>query len=535
MKKLFSLLFVTILVLGGCSSKDDTFVQGLSMQVESLDVAQASAGQTFILLADTFAGLEKVDGDADLQNGVATSYDVSSDGLTYTFHLRDDVKWVDNTGTEVGTLTANDYEYSFKRMVDPNTASVYSYIYEIIENATDISNGNKEPDSLGVTAIDDYTLEVKLDHVAPYFPSMLTFGSFFAASKEAIETYGDDYGTSAETTWYSGPYYITEYDPTYSIKVTKNPLYYDADNVQVDNIEYRLVEDSMAGLNAFDTGELDYTVLTTDEEISEAKDKYDVLDNMKGTYYLVANYQESSKTSNETLRHALSYGLDRDKLTSIAFGDLNKPVEYIIPNDVTPGAYDGLEYRDIAGNSLITYDADKANELFDSYMEEMGYNDRSQIEVTLLANSDLGETMPEAIQASYKQNFGITVDVITQPYEQFSETSKSGGFDIMLANWGADYADPSTYMGIWQSSQVGGQNKAFYASSKFDNLYEAADQIQDPEARFEAFAKCEKLLVDEAIATPFYQNNSPYVISDGYTMPTHLFFKISHEYMTYNE
>lgn len=536
MKKVISVIVMLLVVLSGCGNSQDRFVQGVSMPIETLDEAQASGGQTFILMADVFAGLEKVDGQNNLQNGVATSVDVSPDGLTYTFHLRDDVKWVDSSGKEVGNLTAHDFEYSYKRMVDPATGSVYSYIFEIIDNAIEIENGEIDPSKLAVTALDDYTLEIKLDHVAPYFTSMLAFGSFFPASQEAVEKYGDDYGTSAETTWYSGPYYVTEYDPTYSVVIQKNELYYDHDNVTVPSIEYRITEDSSASQNAFDTGELDYTELTNVDELDVAKSEGETInENMKGTYYVVMNMQDSAVTSNPDLRKALAYGFDRNQIVNMVYGDMKEPVEYIIPYGVTPSSYDGLEYRDYAGDSLITYDQQKANQYFDKYMDEMGYTDRSQIELTLLANSDMGDSEPEVIQAFYDQTYGITIDVVSQPYKQFSETAKSGGFDIQIANWGADYGDPSTYMGIWQSSQVGGQNKAFYADPEFDQQYKKADSIQDPEQRFEAFSKLEKMLVDNNVVIPYYQNSSPYLITDGYTYPHHLFLKISHEYMTYTE
>ncbi len=534
MKFISSLLFLLVL-LGGCGANTDSFIQGVSMPMETLDEAQAAAGQTLLLMADVFAGLEKVDGDNNLQPGVAKSFDVSDDGLTYTFYLRDDVSWVDNEGNVQGTLTANDFEYSYKRMVDPNTSSVYSYIFEIVENASDINTGKKDPSTLGVTAIDDYTLEIRLDHVAPYFESMLAFGSFFPASQAAVEKYGDDYGTSAETTWYSGAYYVTSYDPTYSVTLQKNPEYYDADNVQIENIEYRVSTDSTASVNAFDNGELDYTILTTDEELEVASKNNDIHENMKGTYYMVMNMQENAKTSNETLRHALAYGFDRESIVSIVYGDLNEPVEYIIPYGVTPSSYDGLEYRTVAGDSLITYDKERADTLFDEYMDEQGFTDRSQIELTLLANSALGSNEPEAIQAFYKQTFGITINIVTQPYEQFTESARSGAFDLQIANWGADYGDPSTYLGIWQSSQIGGQNKAFYANDEYDKLYAKADAIQDPQTRFEQFSILEKMLVDEAIAVPYYQNNSPYLITEGFNLPHHLFLKISHEYLTYDE
>lgn len=538
MRKLVVSIFTLLLVLAGCSSSSDSFVYLVNKSIETMDPVDASYSQTFQLFANIYLGPEQINGDDKLVMGGAKSVDVSDDGLTYTINLRDDVKWVDNTGAEMGTVTASDYVNGYRRMVDPAEASIFSYIFEIIDNATEIINGDMSPEDLAVKAVDDYTLEIKLDHVAPYFESMLAFGSFAPQPQAAIEEYGDDYGTSAETTWYNGAYYVTEYDPDYVVSLEKNPLYINADNVQIENLDFRLNEDSTSRYNAFLNGEADYAEIQTPEDYEQGKTDGVVNDKMTSySYYAVLNARDEAVTSNENLRKALAYGFDREMIVEGVYGNINQPIEYIIPKDLTTAAYDGIDYHDYSSDSLITYDKDKADQYFDKYMDDMGYTDRSQIEITLLASADASgnSKFAEVVQSSYLQSFGITVNITVQPFEQFVESKKSGAFDMYLQSWGPDYADPSTYLGLWQSSQIGSQNYSGYNNPEYDELYAKAVNESDPDKRFTEFAELEKMIVDDGVAIPFYQLNSPYALTEGYTMPFDSFGQISNEYVTRSE
>lgn len=538
MKKLVIALLSFILVLSGCSSSNDAFVTAVIKPLESLDTVDSSYAQTFQLFADIFIGAKQIDNNGELAPGGAESVEVSTDGLTYTLHLRQDGVWVDNTGTEQAPVVAGDYVTAYQRMVDPSLAPVYSYIFEPVLNATEITEGSKDISELGVTAVDDYTLEIKLAQVTPYFESMLAFGSFSPVATGAVEQYGEEYGTSAETTWYNGPYYVTEFDPDYETTLVKNPSFFDADKVQVENITYRLNDDSASRYNAVLNGELDYVTIESTEDYTDALEKGLINDNLTAySYYAILNQDDSAVTSNENLRKALAYGFDRDTLQKAAYGEINETIEYIIPSGFTNAAYDGVDYHDYSSDSLITYDPDKANEYFDAYMEDMGYTDRSEIHLDYVAEADSsgGNKLADSVQSHYGQEFGISVDLTVQPFEQFNETRKNGGFDMIIKRWGPDYADPSTYLALWQTNQIGSQNSARFANDKYDSLYKDANAEKDVDTRFEEFAELEEMLVDNAVLIPFYQENQPYIITDGYEMPQHLFFKISHEYLTYTE
>lgn len=250
------------------------------------------------------------------------------------------------------------------------------------------------------------------------------------------------------------------------------------------------------------------------------------------SFYAVLNNDKKAVTSDEDLRMALSYGFDRDKILESVYGDIHKSIDYLIPKDVTTSAYDGVEYRDYAGDKLASFNKDKANEYFDKYMKKMGYKDRSEIVVNFLtSDTSQGSKLAEVLQSYYLQTYGITIQTTVQPFTQYVESRSSGAFDMYIQGWGPDYADPSTYLGLWQSSQIGIQNYAGYKNDEYDKLYEQANGELNVDKRFEEFAKLEKMLIDSGTVIPFYQKNNPIVLSEGTTDPQHLFLKISHEFL----
>lgn len=535
MKKIIISIFVLVILLTGCGNQSDTFTYLINKGVESIDPVDASYTQTFRMFANIYLGPLQIDGDSQLIPGSANSVDVSDDGLTYTLNLRDDVHWVDSKGKDMGVVTAEDYVSGYRRMVDPEEASIFSYILEIIDNATEIINGEMDPESLGVKAVDDYTVEITLDHVAPYFESMLAFGSFVPQPTAALEKYGDEFGSSADTAWYNGAYYISSYEKDYLIEMKKNPLYIGSDHVQLDSIDYRVNEDSSARYNAFINGEADYAEIATAEDYSQAKSDGIINDHLSSaTYYAVLNASDTAVTKDIDLRKGLAYGFDRNNMVDAVYGEINKPIEYIIPAEFTNSAYEGVDYHTYAGDSLITYDKDKADKYFDAYMEKMGYSDRKQIEVELLASADESgnSKFAEVLKGHYLQNFGITINISVEPFQQFLESKKSGAFDMYLQSWIPDFADPSTYLSLWQTSQIGSQNYAGYSNPEFDQLYNKAVSETDVDTRFTEFAKLEKMIVDDAVAIPFYQANAPYLVTDGYSIPFNVYTEISNEYIT---
>ncbi len=537
MKKYLMIITMAILILSGCNSNSNTYTELLSSEIETLDPAYAGSKSSFQLLADIFVSPTRVDDTNQQVNYGATDIEVSDDQLVYTISLRDDIVWVDDTGVEMGPVTANDYVFGYQRMVDPEVASVYSYIFENIENAKQIGNGDEDVSKLGVTALDDYTLQIQLESPIPYFTNLLAFQSYVAQPEGAYQLYGDQYGTSSDTIWYDGAYYVSDFDPEYVTTLNKNDLYFDQESVTVETIEYRLNTDDTSRLNAVLNSEADFAEIDTVENYKVAQD--DSKMNIRPTmfsYYLVLNNDPSAVTGDSTLRHALEVGFDRDTVVNSLYEGMNTPIEYIIPSNLTPSTYDGLEYRDIAGNSLTSYNKQEAEKSFDQYMADNNLTDRSQIELTFLVNGESDDSnFAEVVQAFYKEQYGITINIEATSGGDYRESRISGAFDILLTDWAPDYGDPSTYLALWQSSNIGSQNYAQYNSAEYDQLYEQANSLVDPNERFEAFAKCEQKLIDDGVLVPVYQKNQPYLIDSNYEFPEFVVFLLSHQYLTSNQ
>lgn len=538
MKKLLGLLSLFVVFLAGCSSATTGAVYVFpTAEVEGMNTTTGSYSQTFQLWEDIYSGLFRVTGTGEVVPEVAESFELSDDQLVYTFKLREDAYWYDSTG-EIALLadgseakvTANDFVYNWQRMVDPASKSNYAFIFESIKNGVAAANGEVAPTELGVKAIDDYTLEVTLEQPTPYFTSLLAFGAFYPANQEIVEASGTDYGQTAEATWYNGPFYVETYDPTFQIEVRKANNYFNADQVQLDGVNYKTMEDAAAIYNAFAQGEVDFTGFATTEEYEAAVAEGTATDSLTGYSFYVAMNTENEYLNDVTFRKALSYGFDRDSLTTALFGSKNEPLEYYVPKDLTTGSYNGVEYRDAAGESYGSFDQAKAQEYLETYMSANGITDPASINLKFLSSdAPASAEAAQAIQAMYEQTLGITITIEQLPSTSFYDEKDAGNYDLILTGWGADYADPGSYLGIFQSNVIDdGLNASRYASDAYDAAYVAANAETDTTKRMQGFADAEKILIEEdAAIIPFYQRNNAYMESEKYATPQLLFQKTS--------
>ncbi len=531
MKKILSMFTVFILVLAGCgggSSSDKAYIYP-SVEVESMDLTEVTYSQTFQLLTDVFTGLKLIDADGKLIAGMATDVTSSEDGLKYTFKLRDDAKWFDNKGEEKANVTAHDFEFAWKTMT---ADSSYSYIFEPIKNAAKVSAGDLDKEELGVKAVDDTTLEVELEYVAPYFESLMAFGAFNPIPQAAYEEYGDDWGQTGETTWYNGAYYPEVFKKEQLISLVKSDLYYDAESVQVEKVEYRTMQDANLVYNSFEAGDISWSTFPDLETYEAAKEAGTAHPKDTGYMYYLGMNQAEGPTTDINLRKALLYGVNREELTKGSAG--RKQVEYFVPKGLTQAAYDGVEYRDYSSDSLVTYDLDKAKEYLQKYMDANGISSPADISLTYLSSdSEAGKAFAELLQASLKQSLGITIDVDIQPQTSYREKRSAADYDIILGGWGADYGDPLTYMGIAHSNNIGSYNPGSYNNPEIDEALDAVARETDTEKRFKELARIEEFLVSgDVVIIPVYQKEEPYLIDEQFTIGYHLYEKVSNRFTT---
>jgi oligopeptide transport system substrate-binding protein len=283
----------------------------LETEVESLDPQQATDGTSFEVIADYTDGLMQMDKDGKAVPALAEKTDISSDGLTYTFHLRKDAKW--SNGDPV---TAKDFVFGWQRAVDPAVASEYAYMLSDIgqvKNAKDIIDKKKKPEELGITAVDDYTLKVELNVPVSYFSGIMYFPTFYPVNQKFFETCKDTYGTSPETTLSNGAFILDEYQPAATaFHLKKNPDYYDASRVKLSGISYQVIKDSQQALMSYQNKDIDMTLVSGDQ-VDQVKDDPEFKSVGAGyLWYLTPNVAKSKDLANQNLRLAITYALDRD-------------------------------------------------------------------------------------------------------------------------------------------------------------------------------------------------------------------------------
>ncbi|KAI0986941.1 hypothetical protein GJ496_006716 [Pomphorhynchus laevis] len=539
MKKILGLLLIAIVVLAGCSgSKDPLVFKRATSEVEGLDISQASYSQSFDLYEAIFEGLYVINKDGEIEPGGATELPmISEDGMTYTIKLKDNVKWVDSSGEEKGTVTANDYIFAWKRMVDPETGASYSYIYDMIEGYEEAAAGDL--DKLGVKALDDTTIEIKLAYPAPYFTSMLAFGSFNPIAEESVKAAtdaGDTYAATEKTVWYNGPFYVEKFDKTGTIKTVKNEKYWDVANVTLNGVEYVFMKDSNTQFTAFQSNEVDYATIPSPEQHSVAKESFpESLKERKeaGTMVLYFN-NESGDTTNVNLRKAIQSSINTAEIADNIYGGGTKAADTFVPGELTESAYD-VNFKDLTG-SLSAFDIEAGKAYLAKAEEELGKKANEMNLTFLLASGDTNKTLAEYIQSQLTANLGINVTIEQLDQSAYSDKRNSGNFDIVYGGWSSDYGDAGNFLGLFQSAFINGLNTSRYSSTDFDEAFKKANQEKDPVSRNAQFAVLETRIVkDEAVLVPLVKRGKDVLVSPKFNFYTDPVYKVSSKFITVNE
>ena len=496
----------------GESSGEDLNVM-LETPVESLDPQQATDGTSFEVIADYTDGLMQMDADGQAVNALAESIDVSEDGLTYTFHIREDANW--SNGEPV---TAADFVFAWQRAVDPEVASEYSYMLSDIGqivNAQDIIDGTKDKSELGVTAVDDKTLEVKLNVPVSYFLSLMYFPTFYPVNQAFFESCADTYATSPETTLSNGAFVLDDYQPAATtIHLTKNPDYYDADRVKLPGLNYQVIQDSQQALMSYQSGDLD-TTLVNGEQVDQVKDD-PAFEAIGAGYlwYISPNIQEVKELQNVNIRYAITMALNREAITTDVLKDGSAPTYTAVPMDFAAGP-DGSDFSadQEKFSDVCRFDADAALEYWNKGLEELGV---SEITITMIHDADdapikVAQVVKEQLETTLP---GLTVELQQMPKKERVQRMQDGDFELGLTRWGPDYADPMTYLGMWVTNNS--NNYGLWSNSEYDAIIAectTGETAMDAEARWAALYDAEKIVMDEAVIFPLYTQCNAELIS----------------------
>ena len=487
------------------------FTVQLGPNPETLDPALNAAvdgGNTLITIEEP---LLIIDENNEVQPGQAESYEVSDDGLTWTFHMRDGLKWSDGSD-----LTAADFEYSFKRLASPDTAAPYAETVvgmidgyqDAIGNPDEDGNTTTDPDwdALNVHASEDgKTLTVQLSYPCSYFDKLCAFAAMSPVQEATIEANGDAWCTEPDTFICNGPYYISNWVPSERIVLTKNPYYvggWDSSKIVSDTITLLLLEDSSASYAAYNSGEAQLIKdVPTDEipSLTKAEDGGDFyVDTILGTYYISLNDQREPFTDAK-VRKALSLAIDRDYVANTIMQGTYEPAY----NFVGPGIVDedGMFYDNANGGEPYISDDYAANlEEAKSLLAEAGYPDGEGFPAITYSANDAGYHIPvaEYVQQAWG-DLGITVNIDKVEWSSFLPMRRAGDYDVSRNGWVMDYNDPSNMIELFYSTN--GNNDGKYSNPEFDAAIDAS-KVADKTVHFQKLHEAEDILMEDAAAIP---------------------------------
>ena len=493
-------------MLAGCGSKTDTdtFRFANDTDIVGMDSTVVDDAMSFNAITAITDGLTTVDVKGNTIPGIAKSWDVSNNGLTYTFHLRD-AKWAN--GDDV---TAQDFVYSWHRII--KNAGNYAYMLgsegASIKNADSLIDlgttaTDEQLNTLGIKATDDKTVVVDLEKNVPYFVGLMSFPCYFPQNQKFVEKCGKNYATKPEYILGNGAYKMTKWIKGNKATFTKNDKYYDAKSVKTKNIEMYLVQDPKTAAQNFDNGKVDYATIN-----STLVDKYKGKDTFKAIRegylaYLICNFKADT-TANKNLRHALSYAINRKDLCDNILKDGSQPATGFVPAQLCKSP-SGKDFREESGK-YVDYDVKKAQEYLDAAKKELGTD---TITVDLLYGTDESpmDTFAEYLQGSFTKLKGLKVNMVaTVKKDRIYNREANGNFQIACTRWAPDYADPTTFLNVLASSNSNNYGK--WENAQYNSLLKQAQNETDVNKRWNELLEAEKVMMDDMPNIPVVQTGT---------------------------
>lgn len=521
MKKLALVLAVIMMfscVFTACDQNkvDDSgaLCVNIGPEPDSIDPALNSAVDGGTLIIHAFEGLTTLNEKGLVAPGQAEKWTVSEDGLTYTFTLRDNLKWSDGK-----PLTAQDFVYAWNRAVDPETAASYAYMFDSIKgyDTAILPTTNEKRAPLDVTAKDEKTLEVKLVAPTPYFLEICAFPALYPVRKDMIEANGESWTKKPETYIGNGPYKMVEWKNKSHILYEKNENYRDAAKLGPDKIKFVLLEDDNAILSAFKNEEILFADSVANAELETWK-KNEAFKTVQqfGTYYISLNTQKEP-LNNPKVRKALSLAVDRNYIVE-NIGKLNQtPMGAFVPGTLLD-ADKTKSFREVGGNYYDT-SADKYQSNLEEakkLLAEAGYpNGEGFPTLTYIYNdTSLHASIAEALQDMWSK-LGITVNIEVQEWNIFLNSRKQGDYFVARDGWVADYNDPISFLDMFITGS--GNNNAQWTNAEYDQLIKDIKAENDINKRFEMMHKAEDMLFDQAVLCPIMSYADEYLQSPKLT------------------
>lgn len=487
---------------GAINEERNSITIALSEEPPQLDSTRSTDAVSFVVLAHTMEGLIAYDQNDQLTPGAAERWEIRDDGAT--FWIREEATWSDGQ-----PVTAHDFEFAWKRVLDPDTAAEYAFILYPIKNAEAVNQGNLPKEMLGVRAVTDLVLEVDFERPTPYFDKLVAFNTYFPVREDFFESTNGRYGADAGMLLSNGPYILTEWIHGASMLWEKNPYYWNSEKGLLDEIVTAYItNDANANLNLFKDGQIVQTGLTAPMLPTAMEQRWQIDRFMDGTlFFLEFNHREGRITDNLNFRKALYLAQDSSELVYKVL----KEASYLPAESLFPIWIQGLQgaFRKEYPLPKHSLDLKKAREYLDLARQELGLEEFPPI-ILLTGDSSLSLLAAEYYQELYKKNLGLELRIDAQIFKQRLAKMTSGDFDIVMAGWGPDYFDALTFGDLFASWNL--NNRGRYQSEEMDNLVRTAQSELDPQKRMDAFGSIQELIYSDVVIIPMYERGVSFVV-----------------------
>ena len=513
MKKLLSMVLCAMMALtlagcGGSGGDSSTYTFSSELDIKNLDSSDADDGCSFTAMHAVIDGLMKTDKKGNVVNGVASSSEVSDDGLTHTYKIRKDAKWANGD-----PVTANDFVYAWHRIFQKKGQYYYMFCDGIasivgaqemsdkIDNEEDIIDADL--DAMGVKAVDDKTLEVTTTTRVSFFDELMSFPCFYPINEKFCEKQGDKYGKSADSILANGAFVMTNWEPGSVAEFEKNDKFYAAKDVKIDKLVMKLVQEPKVAAQSFEAGETDFAIINSD-----LVDKYKKDESFKsiseGFLFYIQPNLENKDLANVNVRKALSLAINRKDLCENVLKDGSQAAKGFVPSGLSISP-EGKDFRDEAA-SYTSYDKKAAQAALDEGLKELG---KSEITLRLTYGTD---ESPMDVFATYLQNAfsslkGLKIEMVaTTKQDRIYNKQKNGDFDLSVTRWGPDYGDPTTYLTMGISTN--GNNYGKYTNSELDALMDKVANESDVNTRWQEMIDAEKIMMDDLCYIPVFEKGT---------------------------
>ena len=510
MKKIILIISFIFIYTISCAKQNSIVNEAISINMgpepKTLDPTLNSLGSASCYILHAFEGLTKMDSNNTVQPGIAERWDISDDGLTYTFHLRTNALWSDGTNVK-----AKDFEYSWKRSVNPSVAAEYAYMMEIVQNAKEINEGTMDYNELAVKAIDDYTFEVTLANPSPYFLEFIaSTGIFMPLREDIINTYGDEWTLKPETYIVNGAYTMTERLADEKIVFSANKNYYNPNEQVAKKINFVLMSEPNTAMSGIKSSSIHFSALEPpSSEIASLKtDNLLVENNAIGTYFIELNITNNA-LRDKRVRQALSLAIDRNYLVlNVTKGGQAPAGAFIPPTIKGSNSTFRVENQEYINNKTYLANVEKAKRL----MAEAGYPNGKDFPVLeLKVSPGIYVLLGETIQQMWRDNLNVYIKLLQEEFPVTLQTLVDKNYEMARMGWTGDYNDPMTMLEIMLS--YSGINHTGFSNADFDNLINIAKTSADNDVRMNAMKEAEAILMDEMPIIPLYYRTDLFMVN----------------------